>query len=278
MTSRSGRRSEGLWLDDVRGVDDGISCRDVDAGDRLCARGVMSARETISGLLIVLGMAAIALGFLTLVNGVEAQGSSNDGSRLTPDEAYAALFGNDPHRHEQYDRKEWKHWIDQDKDCKDTRAEVLVRASERQLHRSDFYSKRMCRVRSGSWNDPYTGLMYNDSRRLDIDHLVPLANAHRSGGYQWTKDRKEAYANYLGNSHHLVAVSKSANRSKGSKGPEDWTPDEYNLRKLEIETNHNCRYAADWISVKQYWGLQYSLDEMTALGKILSACREDHDG
>lgn len=40
-----------------------------------------------------------------------------------------------------------------------------------------------CRVVSGLWHDAYTGETVRDPGELDVDHLVPLAEAHRSGGH-----------------------------------------------------------------------------------------------
>ena len=80
------------------------------------------------------------------------------------------------------------------------------------------------RVASGQWVAPFTGAVVTDPSKLDIDHLVPLAYAYRSGGHAWDSDRKRAHANDLSNPAHFVAVTASANRSKGARGPEDWRP------------------------------------------------------
>ena len=77
-----------------------------------------------------------------------------------------------------YDRGEWRHWVDEDGDCQDARQEALIAESETPV---TYKSEDRCRVASGSWDGPYTGERFTDPGDLDIDHMVPLANAHRSG-------------------------------------------------------------------------------------------------
>ena len=112
-----------------------------------------------------------------------------------------------------YDRRQWRHWVDAGGDCQNARQEVLV---EESLGPIIFTDTEQCQVASGQWMAPSTGAVVADPTKLDIDYLLPLANAHRLGGHAWDTNCRRAYANDLNNPAHLVAVTASANRAKGA--------------------------------------------------------------
>ena len=159
-----------------------------------------------------------------------------------------------------YDRGEWRHWTDEDGDCQNARQEVLIAESAVAV---TFQSAEECRVSAGQWTGPYTGQVVEDPGSLDVDHMVPLANAHRSGGWAWDRERKREYANSLGYENHLIATTSSANRAKGAKGPDAWRP------ALE---GYWCVYAVDWVTIKYEWGLTVSEAEYVALSEMLATC------
>ena len=57
-----------------------------------------------------------------------------------------------------YDRDDWPHWSDEDGDCVNTRHEVLITESQEAV---EMVADAPCRVESGRWHDPYTGLEFN---------------------------------------------------------------------------------------------------------------------
>lgn len=159
-----------------------------------------------------------------------------------------------------YERGDWRHWVDDDGDCQDARQETLIAEAQGAV---EYERADECRVASGDWVGAYTGERFTDPGDLDIDHMVPLANAHRSGAWQWDRARKREYANYLERGNHLIAVKAAANRSKSDKGPEDWQPP---------RQEYHCQYAADWVDIKQRWGLTATPREAEALRGMLAGC------
>lgn len=117
----------------------------------------------------------------------------------------------------------------------------------------------------GTWYSWYDGRTISNSSGLDIDHMVPLAEAHSSGAWQWDASRKRQYANDITHPEVLTAVSASSNRSKGSRDPAEWKPSDQDAW---------CDYATDWITVKTVWNLTSDQAEITGLEQMLDTC--DH--
>lgn len=159
-----------------------------------------------------------------------------------------------------YDRDDWPHWSDEDHDCRNTRHEVLAAESEVPVTYAD---RERCKVARGRWRCPFTGRVITDPGKLDIDHLVPLHEAHKSGGHAWTTERRRRYANDLTEPAHLVAVDRHANRAKGDKGPERWLPSDPSAR---------CRYVTQWRAVKSRWGLTMSPAQRAAMQGYEATC------
>ncbi|MGB3412990.1 MAG: HNH endonuclease family protein [Microthrixaceae bacterium] len=108
----------------------------------------------------------------------------------------------------------------------------------------------------------YDGLMVYDASDLDIDHMVPLAEAWRSGASRWTEARRTAFANDLKNPSTLLAVTASSNRSKQDRDPSRWRP----------QVSEWCSYAHAWISVKVEWSLSADPAEEQSLVEMLRTC------
>ena len=161
-----------------------------------------------------------------------------------------------------YDRDDWRHWVDDDGDCQNARHETLVAESRIAV---TFTDEERCTVATGEWLDPYTGDFLTSARDLDVDHMVPLANAHRSGAWNWDAARRRAYANDLSYANHLIAVTSSVNRAKSDSGPEEWRPP---------DASYWCQYAIDWATIKADWGLSATPAEWDALVAMAATCSD----
>jgi hypothetical protein len=161
-----------------------------------------------------------------------------------------------PDNLEGYDRTLFKHWIDTDKDGCDTRAEVLI---EEAIVKPKIGPK--CKLTGGKWLSAYDGKTITNSSLLDVDHMVPLAEAWRSGAWNWTSAQRQAFANDLENSEALIAVTLSTHRSKGDKDPSSWMPKET-----------QCNYVESWISIKSKYVLSVDEKEKIALTQLIRDC------
>ncbi len=168
-----------------------------------------------------------------------------------------------PESREGYQRTSFKHWVDADRNGCNTRAEVLI--AESQVRPT---IEARCRVAAGEWFSYYDGVTVTDPGGLDIDHVVPLAEAWDSGASKWDAARREAYANDLTAEASLAAVTARTNRSKADQDPADWMPPLADAR---------CTYLADWVGTKLRWRLAVDDAERAALVDLSDGCGEQID-
>ncbi|MEG3636937.1 HNH endonuclease family protein [Micromonospora palythoicola] len=154
-----------------------------------------------------------------------------------------------------YSRDLFPHWITITGAC-NTREQVLKRDG------SNVVVNSSCYPTSGSWYSPYDGVTRTNPADISIDHVVPLAEAWRSGAWAWTTARRQTYANDLGGPE-LWAVTGTVNSSKGDKDPAAWKPP---------RAAFHCTYARAWIQVKWYYGLTVNSAEKSALSTMLNTC------
>lgn len=156
-----------------------------------------------------------------------------------------------------YDRDLFPHWDYLGNQC-DVRDRVLIAEA-----RSGPSTGSACPVGPGRWRSAFDGVTVRNPSQLDIDHMVPLAEAWASGADRWTTATREAFANDLGYSRSLIAVTASSNRSKGDQDPAEWLPP---------RTSYRCTYVKDWIAVKWRWRLSVDAREASALRVLVQGC------
>ncbi|WP_328346063.1 HNH endonuclease family protein [Micromonospora sp. NBC_00421] len=157
-----------------------------------------------------------------------------------------------------YSRDLFPHWIDADGDGCTTRNEVLLAEAV-----SAPAVGSGCALSGGRWYSYYDNAYWTAAGDLDIDHMVPLAEAWDSGARSWTTSRRQAYANDLGDSRPLAAVTDNVNQAKGDQDPATWLPPYATAR---------CRYVTEWVATKTRWRLTVDSTEKNALTSLAGGC------
>lgn len=170
---------------------------------------------------------------------------------------------NDDYKTTGYDRALFGYRsTDDDGDGCDVRDEILAR----DLKEIRYSSSKSCQVRSGVLNDPYTGkTIYflrgmKTSRDVQIDHVVALENAWRSGANTWASKQRYSFGN---DPYNLLAVDGDANSDKGSSSAAYWLPEQKSYR---------CSYVARQIGVKAKYSLSVTTVEKKAMIAVLHSC------
>ncbi|MCJ8504011.1 HNH endonuclease family protein [Kocuria flava] len=158
-----------------------------------------------------------------------------------------------------YDRdRQFGTWNDADRDCRNTRAEVLQNETRASLA---FTAAKRCTVRSGRRVTSWDGRTRTSATTVQIDHTVPVHEAWGSGVRYRTKAKRVAFHNDLGDSCTLSAQTSALNSAKQTRGPEQWMP-----------PRHRCGDVGEWVAVKICWGLKADSAERAALTRIAASC------
>jgi hypothetical protein len=124
-----------------------------------------------------------------------------------------------------------------------------------------------CVIASGTLNDPYTGTKIKfvrgvgTSSAVQIDHVVALADAWRTGARKWSAARRLRYAN---DPPVLLAVDGPEDEAKGDDDASEWLPD---------NPRFACAYVATQIAIKTEYRLWVTQAEHDAMASTLCGPR-----
>ena len=166
-----------------------------------------------------------------------------------------------------YDRQAFgQRWADTDHNGCDTRNDILARDLARPTFKP---GTRDCVVLTGTLAEPYTGTTIQfqrgdkSSALVQIDHVVALADAWRSGAWQWDAQRRQEFAN---DPENLLAVDGAENEDKSASSADQWLPPNVAFR---------CDYVKRQIAVKYAYGLSVTQAEQDAMATQLTTCSND---
>jgi hypothetical protein len=151
-------------------------------------------------------------------------------------------------------------WQDVDQNACDTRDDIL----HRDLKPFTLKPGSDCVVVSGDLDDPYTGKIIHfvrgvsTSSTVQIDHVVALAAAWRTGAAKWRTHRRLVYAN---DPDVLLAVDGPANNAKSDSDASEWVAPKY-----------SCRYVAQQLAIKKKYTLWLTQAEHDRMAVVLTSC------
>ncbi|RZU25134.1 HNH endonuclease family protein [Streptomyces sp. BK239] len=209
------------------------------------------ARQRLSILAALTGLAAS----VALFNGPAASATLPTPVSAATARTYLASLTVAAEDRTGYDRDLFNHWITVSGSC-NTRETVLKRDG------SNVVVNSACTATGGSWYSPYDGATWTAAADLDIDHVVPLAEAWDSGAGGWTSAKRQNFANDL-TRPQLIAVTDNVNQAKGDQDPAEWMPS---------VSSYRCTYVRAWVQVKYYYGLSVDSAEKSALTNQLASC------
>lgn len=151
---------------------------------------------------------------------------------------------------------------DEDGNGCNVREDVLTR----DLSRVRYTGPGGCKVASGILHDPYTGRTISfirgerTSADVQIDHVVALENAWKSGADKWDTAQRYRFGN---DPYNLLAVDGQSNQEKGSASADYWLPP---------RADYQCAYVARQIAVKDKYALSVTTSEKQAMMRVLHGC------
>ncbi len=152
-------------------------------------------------------------------------------------------------------------WADVDHNGCDTRNDVLHRDLTNIQVRPGTHD---CVVIVGTLANPYTGTTIQFAKaqaiQVQIDHVVSLGDAWKSGASDWTAALREQLAN---DPLNLLAVDAHDNESKGDDDASRWLPPNVAFR---------CTYVERQIAVKTKYQLSVTPAERDSMRAVLTTC------
>jgi len=154
-------------------------------------------------------------------------------------------------------------WKDVDHNGCDTRNDILGRDLDGVTFKAGTHD---CIVLTGTLPDPYSGRSIaftrgqTTSSAVQIDHVVPLGDAWRTGAQLLSAATRELLAN---DPLNLLAVDGPLNGQKSDGDAATWLPPSKAVR---------CGYVARQVAVKQRYHLWVTTSEKAAITRILDTC------